>query len=259
MKKAVLISAVMLSFFNTAMAHDRCGMPQGRPCAQFYSRLDAFRLLQANENGTADAEGNLNVVENASRQLGVSLEYATDNFIYLQQQSGGASATSEVRAVFQSVVSAAKIRGPLHEATSAFVELVRYENGIADASGNFSLVANMVQTRNVSYKSATEIFNSLIRSEGGASSTSDARAVFQQINRIYEFHPGASAAAYRKLRASENDSSGALGNFQLVHRAGVLCGDIVRAANDFNEVLAQTGGSSSTSEARQLFSRLYGI
>jgi hypothetical protein len=267
MKRSILAATATTAVFvlgSSGLAqahgpHDRCGMPQGYPCQDFYNRFDAYKKLQANENGDTDAMGNLDLVEGIQKRLNLNLEYAVDNFIYVQQALGGANSTTQARRVFTLLAQSITPFNPLHELANELVRLNAAENSIEDAIGNFTAVITVVN-QGLNLQATTNLFLATLQLEGGTNSTTSARSSFSMITReMNQFPLDEMFEGYSRIFKAENGHEDAVGNFALVIRAAALCHSFRRAAEDFISVLAQSGGASGTSQARTLYKRLYGI
>lgn len=260
MKKLLVCAFLLGSTLTFAQEEIRCGMPQGFPCKDFYSKLDAFKRIQENENTLEDAKGNLALIDSVQKKLGLNLEYIVDNFIYIQWSVGGSGSTNEARQAFNSIVNEINKQNQLHDVAEKFVSLAKEENGFADAQGDFSLVVKYVRSGQVSFQIGTQLFLSVLNLEGGSSKTSEARDTFIRLmNYINEFKLKDLFDSYRLMSLKENSHLDALGNFEIVLLAARKCGSLEQATSDFIQVLKQVGGSGKTSEARLLFRTLYDI
>ncbi len=235
-------------------------MPEGSPCRDFYNRFDAFKKLQENESGIADAEGNLTLVESVQKRLNLNLEYVVDNFIYIQQSVGGARATAEARQTFNLISNEVNTQNPLHELATKIIDLLKVESGLADAQGNFSLIMGYVRSGQIGLRNGVNFFNTVLALEGGSGATPEARSSFNMLLGQKNKYPLKDLlSSYKLLLRSESGMDDAVGNFALVLSAAEKCGSLERATDDFIQVLNQVGGSGATAEARSLYKRLYGI
>ncbi len=260
MKFIVSASVTFLMFLNSASADSRCGGQRGSPCQQFYGRLEAFKKLVSAENSQGDAEGNYTLVADIAKRFNLNLQYATDNFVYLQQAVGGSSATTEARESFKMAINEVNQFNQLHQVVDAFVDLIHAENSISDAQGDFSVVVAGGRQKQVSLGVLAYSFIDILRAEGGSEMTAEARSAFKMvISADTKFHPSEATRNYVRIRSLENGISDSMSDFRLILEAARICNSIEKATDDFVEVLSQVGGSSKTTEAQSLFRKLYGI
>lgn len=260
MKKLVLCSLIFLGAYNSANAYERCGMPRGYACGDFYSRFDAFKKLQANENSLNDAEQNLTIIEAVQNRLNLNLEYLVDNFLYIQNSVGGADFSSEARLSFDLLVNEVYGQNRLHDLADSFVDQVKAENSLGDAQSNFRLIAKHVRSGKISFYNATKLFLSILQLEGGSDFTSEAKNTFVMLmDQSHKYQLNDLFSSYQLILHAENSKSDAIQNFLIILLAAEKCGNLLSATNDFIQVLDQVGGSDYTTEARSLYRRLYGI
>ena len=261
---AVLAVVVLGMFFANseakASSYPGCGAPSGRACSEFFSRFQALKRLIAEENGVADAEGNLDMVEDAQKRLGLNLEYLTDGFVALQRAYGGSSGTVETRSIFSVVVDS-------YDALSQsvrFLDLVltgikaaQSENDYNDATANVRLIVNAVKETHYPLAQFERSFHALL----GIVSNTDtkvAQAMFALIVQgATNFPIDPLTQSMLEMIRAENNHSEAIGNYSLVLQAARKCGDVRVANQDFTELLASVGGNGETSRARALYVKLY--
>jgi len=258
MKMMILASLIAIVALSTAQAHDRCGMPQGAACNKFLSKFDAFKRIQANENDQEQTIANLSLVESVARQHNLNLEYVVDNFIHLQQALGGANATDVTQNAFHQINRSIGAHS-LHALVDVFVDNVKIENDTAQTSTNYELILSGV-SRNVSLKTSSHMFRSLLQMQGGANATDSAQASYRKLISLSgQYSINDLLSAWSKIFKSENDFSHATQNFNLVIRSARLCGSITVAAQDFVDVLKQVGGANATEQAQALYIQLYNL
>ncbi len=205
MKFIVSASVTFLMFLNLASADSRCGGQRGSPCQQFYGRLEAFKKLMSAENSQGDAEGNFTLVADIAKRFNLNLQFVTDNFVYLQEAVGGSSSTTEARESFKMAISEVNQFSQLHQVVDAFVDLIHAENSIGDAQGDFSVVADEARQRQVSIGVLANAFIDILRAEGGAEMTAEARSAFKMvISENTKFQPAEATINYLRIRSLEN-------------------------------------------------------
>lgn len=256
MKLHVLL---LLATVSTASFAQQCPSGSATNCGEAYSRLQAYQALIAAENSQSDAEGNLQLVMQANRSHGISLQQATESFNEILRIMGGSSETVLARNTFSNLLSKSSQSGySLPRLVAVLEQMVLAENSSSDALGNLDAIMPVVRHR-IALEEAAQVFNGLL-GLGGSSTTVHTRIVFATFLRNLQVAGlGSLLESYTQLYHAENSETDALGNFELVLRAAAICRSIEVATWDFNETLRISGGSSNTVAARNTYRTLYGI
>ena len=254
---SVLITVLVSSFSLSVFAQTRC--PDRSRCPDVYSRAEAYKDLSRRENSNSDARENLNIVVEASENYGISLKDATDSFIKIQGVLGGSSATENTQEAFRSIVPYVG-RSRMMKYAKNFSKMARSENGASDTMDNFSLVMEASANYMMPIGTVTDSFITVLRANGGSSSTSSSQRAFRLISREFSrYSPMQLAENYRMVADRENGTDDAYQNFKLIIKASRVCNSIDEATDVFLDILSESGGSSSTSSAQSVFKDIYGI
>jgi hypothetical protein len=257
MKIQVLTAlAVLTGALNFAHAGQRCGGPASRACNEFVSRFDAIKRLNALEGDMTQATENLSLIESVEATHKMGLDGAVDNFIFLQESLGGATATFEARNAFSLIAKNTGRRASLYDLTTVYTDLYRSEGDAAQTREDFILV--LTGAKNLGLFPATELFGRTLETLGGATATYEAQSVYKMLlGESSRYSPRELLGSFRQIYKAEGDVAQAKENMALVIQAAKKCGSLKIAAQDFLDVLQESGGATGTYEAQKLYKNLY--
>ncbi len=145
-------------------------------------RLDdlthALVSLIRSENAPSDAYSALELIDQAAR-VGYDYPQAAASYQRILEASGGSNQTQEALKVARLAYQVVQQWG-LEEITQSAVQLIRAENSVDDAVGNFQLVLRVAQKYG-NLESATYDFLSVLQQAGGSNETQKARANYRAI------------------------------------------------------------------------------
>jgi tetratricopeptide (TPR) repeat protein len=167
-----------------------------------YTRRQALQDLIRAENKNDDAVDNLTLIVD-SLQPDEPLRDATHGFIDLLQAFGNGD-TPGARGAYGQIDDRVKGGENRNEATQSYLSLIRSENKIEDASGNFAEVDHAVD-RNRGRTESTDGFNAILRKTGNGN-TPDARNAFATVVESLRQNDaiGDSVATFNTLLDREN-------------------------------------------------------